>query len=483
MRRFFLIGSLLLGAAVGFGCSDDDNPPPKADTGVDGPSTDGPGADGPGKDGTAPSCPAPATLTQTGFCLLDTADITSDYTMDAARKWAISGPVRFGKSDASVNVTLTIEKGTTIVGIKKSGGAKTFLVIERGSKIMAEGTKDAPIVFTSGQPVGSRTKGDWGGVVINGRASSNKCPATGACDITAEAQQGIYGGDKDDDNSGVLRYVRIEFAGEQIDTENEFNGLTLNGVGSGTTIEYFQGHRNADDCVEFFGGTVNAKYILCTGTGDDNLDWTDGWRGKAQFVVAHQYASTGEEDANGIEGDNQSSDNSATPRSSPVISHVTLIGIDQATKSKLGMRLRRGTEAKIWNAIVEDFNEACVQLDSPDTYANTYSGGALNGKLEIKYSLFKCTTPFKKCGNSCTAATDFTVQEWFEDAQGAEANKQVTASSITSNSETTPDFKPKGDAMTGGVAPSDAFFTAAAFRGGVDPANDWTTGWTTFVEN
>jgi hypothetical protein len=462
---------------VGGGCSDDDGQTP---------NTDGPIAkqDGGGNaDAQAAGCPAPATKTPTGFCLLDGVTFDNDFTLDKARRWAITGPIRVGKSDGSVNATLTIEAGTTIVGVKKSGGTKTFLVIERGAKIIAEGQKDAPIVFTSGQEQGKRNKGDWGGIVINGRAPSNKCPASGPCDITAEAQQGTYGGDKTDDDSGVLKYVRIEYAGEQIDTENEFNGLTLNGVGSATVIDYIQGHRNADDCVEFFGGTVNAKHILCTGNGDDNIDWTDGWTGKLQFVVAQQYATTGEADANGIEGDNQSSDNAATPRSAPIISHVTLIGLADKTKSKLGMRLRRGTEAKLWNVIVEDFGDGCVQLDSPETYTNAWDGSALNGKLELKYSLFKCSAPFKACGTSCTAAVPFTVEEWFKAPTGAEANTEVTASVITKIDEAAPDFKPTGEATSGGVAPSDSFFTSASYRGGVDPTDDWTQGWTTFALN
>ncbi|MCA9671586.1 MAG: hypothetical protein KC503_38575 [Myxococcales bacterium] len=477
VKNLGLLSALIVAFSLAVtACGDSSNQTPDSNNNKD---------SGPVGDGAVGECPAPATKTPTGYCLLDAVTFTEDFTITADKQWAISGPIRVGKSDASISVTLTIEAGTTIVGIKKTGGAKTFLVVERGSKIMADGTKDKPIVFTSGQAVGNRKKGDWGGVVINGRAPNNKCPQSGACDITAEAQQGIYGGDKADDNSGVLRYVRVEYAGEQIDTENEFNGLTFNSVGSATLVEYIQGHRNADDCIEFFGGTVNVKYVLCTGNGDDNLDWTDGWTGKAQFVVIHQFASTAEADANGIEGDNQSKDNSAEPRSNPTLSNMTLIGVPDSTKSLYGMRLRRGTGAKIYNTIIENFGTAGVQLDSAETYNNAWDGSQLNGNLMITRSLLMSSTPFKDCGSSCTSATPFKVEDWFNFASGDDANKQPSASQFTSTSETAPDYVPKAgsDALSGGQAPSDSFFTQVTFRGGVDPANDWTKGWTTFSEN
>ncbi|HAA56899.1 MAG TPA: hypothetical protein DCE42_19185, partial [Myxococcales bacterium] len=249
-----------------------------------------------------------------------TGVITESFKMTADKQWILSGGVFIG--DDKAETVLTIEAGTKIYG--ETATIPGTLIIRRHSKIMAVGTKDAPIVFTSSKAAGSRARGDWGGVVINGLAKINPCDAgTSPCEALGEGAgkdgTGYYGGDKDDDNSGELKYVRVEFAGRTFGEKNELNGIAFQGVGSGTKISYIQVHMNKDDGVEFFGGTANFKYVLLTGIGDDNLDWTQGWRGKGQFLIAQQYDDAGD---NGIEADNNDNSKDAAPRSKPMLSNL-----------------------------------------------------------------------------------------------------------------------------------------------------------------
>ena len=252
-----------------------------------------------------------------GVCILS-GTILDDTTLTAENLYLLRGGVFVG-NDADETV-LTIEPGTQIYGETSTDG---MLVIRRHSKLIAEGTAEAPIVFTSSKSPGSRARGDWGGLILNGLAPINRCAdVEGDCQAFGEGGTGWYGGGDPADDSGSLKYVRVEFAGTLISPDNELNGIAFQGVGSGTTVDYVQVHMNDDDGVEFFGGTVNAKHVLVTGVGDDGIDWTDGWIGKLQYAVVQQFDDTSD---NGIEADNQDLDNTALPRSSPTLSNVTLV--------------------------------------------------------------------------------------------------------------------------------------------------------------
>ena len=173
--------------------------------------------------------------------------------------------------------TLTIEPGTVIRGSKANKGA---LIIEKGAKIMAEGTLDNPIVFTSNQDAGSRSYGDWGGVILLGKATVNKVDP-----IIEGGPTSTYGGSDDADNSGIIKYVRIEFPGIAFQPDKEINGLTFGGVGSGTTIDYIQVSYSGDDSYEWFGGAVNVKHLIAFRGWDDDWDTDYGYHGMAQFCV------------------------------------------------------------------------------------------------------------------------------------------------------------------------------------------------------
>ncbi|MFW5967575.1 MAG: hypothetical protein ACOCV2_08665, partial [Persicimonas sp.] len=246
------------------------------------------------------------------------------------------------------------------------------------------------------------------------------------------------------------------------------NGIAFQGVGSETTIEHIQVHMNSDDGVEFFGGTANAKYIVLTGEGDDSLDWTDGWQGNVQFVVVQQYAGAADR---GIEADNNSDNNDKEPRSRPTISNMTLIGHDDGDT---GVLLRRGTGARLYNFIVTNFPDACLDLDNSATYENGWDGGELTGELEIQNSIVHdCPEMFDEDDSD---DAPMTVQEWFE---AGENNQEADPMLGDPTSVDSPDYLPASDspAMADSIQPDDDFFEDVDFIGAFGE-EDWTEGWT-----
>ena len=256
--------------------------------------------------------------------------------------------------------TLTIQAGTRIIG--ESGSVGT-LIVERGGRLEAHGTAAQPIVFTSDQAPGSRNRGDWGGLIINGRAPVNLEGGEGA----GEGDTGVYGGNDPNDNSGTLRYVRVEFPGVEFSPDNELNGIAFQGVGRGTTVDYVQAHMSRDDAMEWFGGTVDVKHAVLSNAADDSFDWTFGWTGRAQFVAIHQ---RGDDADNGIEADDNEFNNNALPRSNPQIYNITLCGDPDRNEGPEGPRaanLRRGTAFTIRNFLVTGFKTVGFQIETTNT--------------------------------------------------------------------------------------------------------------------
>lgn len=388
--------------------------------------------------------------------------LTEDLTLTPDKAWLLRGGVFIGDDESET--VLTIEPGTTIYGESATAG---MLVIRRGSKIMAEGTKDAPIVFTSSKEDGSRARGDWGGIIINGRAKVNSCADDEAenCESFGEGGTGFYGGSDDEDNSGVLRYVRVEFGGRLVSPDNELNGIAFQAVGSGTTIEYIQIHMNKDDGIEFFGGTAQFKYILTTGIADDNLDWTDGWRGKGQFFVAQQYDDAGD---NGIEADNSGEDNAASPRSMPTLSNVTLVGSPDSEFSDNGALLREGTAGHLTNVVATGWNDSCLDIDHDETFNN--------GGLTVTHWVVSCASNF----------TEDDGEPSVEELYNADETNMIADPMLKDPFNLdAPDFRLTGDspAMTGAEQLTDGFFDKVGYRGAFDGENDWTAGWTTHARN
>lgn len=406
----------------------------------------------------------------TGEICIVSGTFTSDMRWTADRLYILRSGVFIGNGEDET--TLVIDPGTEIHG---ESGTTGFLVIQRNSKIEARGTPKKPIVFTSDKPRGARSRGNWGGVIINGNAPINGCGEP-TCEAWGEGGTGWYGGANPDDNSGTLRYVRIEFAGKQLGPDNELNGLALQGVGSKTDISYLHLHMNKDDAIEFFGGTASIKYVLATGTGDDNLDWTQGWQGRAQFFVAQQYFDAGD---NGIEADNNGLDNGALPISNPYVANFTLIGVPDSETSDLGILLREGTEGTLANGVVLGFGDACLDVDHPLTWQRLEEN-----LLNLDGVILDCAVAF----NDNYKETDpqgASLQEFFE---GGQQNLVGDPGLEDPLERETPRFAPLpgSPSFSGPVQlPPEPFFQQVTFRGGVDPDDDWISkgiaeGWIYF---
>src|ERR671912_1305824 len=263
--------------------------------------------------------------------------------------------------------TLNIAAGTRVIG---EAGSVGTLIVKRGGRLNAIGTRTAPIVFTSDQPVGSRARGDWGGIILNGRAPVNIEGGEGV----GEADTGVYGGNDPNDHSGSLRYVRVEFAGVEFSPDNELNGIAFQGVGRGGSYEFIQVHMNRDDALEWFGGTADIKHAVVTNAADDSFDWTFGWSGRAQFIAITQ---RGDDADNGIEADGNEFNNNALPRSNPTIYNMTMCGDpdrNEGGESTRAVLFRRGTAVTVRDFLVTGFKTTGLQIDNPDTIAQVNNG-------------------------------------------------------------------------------------------------------------
>lgn len=281
--------------------------------------------------------------------------ITGNVTLNNTKRYLLKGTV-FVENGA----TITIPAGTEIHGDKVTNAS---LVVKRGGKIFANGTAASPVVFTSNQPIGSRQPGDWGGVIILGRARINTFSGADTSGIEGITPAVYFGGNNDDDSSGVLRYVRIEYPGIALSPNNEINGITFGGVGRGTVVEYVQVSYSGDDSFEFFGGTVNAKYLVAYRGVDDDFDTDFGYRGLIQFglVIRTPQLVDVAGDSNGFESDNNASGsnfNINNPRTAPNFSNITIVGPKQFDTSTVpsqfgrGIRLRRATMLNTYNTII-----------------------------------------------------------------------------------------------------------------------------------
>ncbi len=253
---------------------------------------------------------------------MKTAGTTVNWT--ASKTYILEGLVFVNDGQ-----TLNIEAGTIVQGKPGQAASASALIIARGGKINANGTAAAPIIFTFEGDKGNTPatlRGQWGGLIILGKAKLNSAPGITAIEgIPTNEVRGLYGGTVDNDNSGTLKYVSIRHGGTNIGADNEINGLTLGGVGSGTTIEYVEIIGNDDDGIEWFGGTVNGKYLVSAYCADDGLDYDEGYRGKNQFIVVHQDPTPGAADRGG-EHDGGTDPETGTPYAIPLFYNVTSIG-------------------------------------------------------------------------------------------------------------------------------------------------------------
>jgi len=380
-----------------------------------------------------------------GSCIVGGTPITDDITLTNETTWLIQGQLVVADGGS-----VTIEPNTELVG-GTLGDTDTF-VVQQGGQVFAEGTVANPIVMRGPLAQG---RGEWGGLVINGRAPINGCAeGVDPCTAQGEGNSGTYGGNDPHDSSGVLRYVVVANAGILFNEENELNGIAFQGVGDGTTVEFVQVHLNSDDGVEFFGGTVNARYLVLTGIGDDSLDWTQGWQGRVQYLVAKQYTDDGDQ---GIEGDNNGDANDSLPRALPVLANMTFVG---NSNTDIGWLIREGTGVNIANSIATGFGDACLDIDQQSTFDNEENLAIVNSIVG-------------GCGSSFDdeAGDPFVVSDWFLGQAG--------------NLDTDPlldNYAPTSASpalMIGNVPFTDSFFDNVDFAGAIRSADtDWTQGWT-----
>lgn len=387
-------------------------------------------------------------------------NITTNTTWTSSNVYLLQGQI-FVKNGA----TLTIQPGTVILGDKNSVGAGLF--ITAGSKIDAQGTASQPIVFTSNQAAGSRNLGDWGGVILMGKARLNAPGDTANIEGLAPTVDTRFGGGSnpdDNDNSGTLKYVRIEFGGYVYQPNKEINGLTFGAIGNGTTIDYVQVSFSNDDAFEWFGGTVDCKHLVSYRNLDDDFDTDNGFSGRVQFglsvrdpqIADNPSVSTSE----GFESDNDPTGTTNTPLTSAVFSNITLIGPYRGNTAstvavgyKRGARIRRNSNEKIFNSIFMDHING-VYIDGSACEAN-----ATSGALKVKHNIF--------AGNSAGHVTEkgststFTITTWFANSM----NDSLVSTSgilVTPYNYTSPDYRP----ASASPALSNVDFSDPAFVGG-----------------
>lgn len=390
---------------------------------------------------------------------------------------------------------LNIPAGTVV-----QGDTAACLIVKRGAQIFAEGTQSAPIVFTSRKPAGTRAPGDWGGILILGRAPVNKVEPLIEGGIIA----GTYGGSDPNDDSGVFKYVRIEYPGYRFRLNNEVNGLTMGGVGKGTEIHHVQVSYSFDDMFEWFGGTVDCSHLVAFGGTDDEFDTDFGYNGTVQFAFGlrdmNYWDPTGE--SNGFESDNDgSSTSTAEPYTEAIFSNITLVGPERTDawvgnlpvgqKYQYSAVLRRSTRQKIYNSVIAGYPWGFTIRD-PNTITGATSDilQVRNTSLTASLNPSGSTTPNDE-SRWAGVTTWLTTPGW--DNYGFGATRLPSAVGLTDMSDlNAPNPVPLvgSEPDTGSVDyanPYLAGFTAVDYRGAFEPGvpmhAQWTAGWTDFTPN
>ncbi|MFA6108613.1 MAG: T9SS type A sorting domain-containing protein [Candidatus Latescibacterota bacterium] len=400
-------------------------------------------------------------------------------TWTANRTYVLNGRV-FVDNGA----TLNIQAGTVIKAMPGTGENASALIVARGGRIYARGTATQPIIFTAladdvtnpnDLPVD--TRGLWGGVIILGMASLNSTPGQTSIEgIPTTETRGVYGGSNDDDNSGVFRYVSIRYGGSIIGANNEINGLTLGGVGRGTTVEYVEVMNNADDGFEFFGGTVNTRYLVSALNDDDAFDYDEGFRGKGQFWVAIQSAAYGDKAG---EHDGGTTPEDGRPYAIPVIYNATYIGsgTTAANATSAGLILRDNAGGKYYSSIVTDFVGRGLNIEDDATAVEDSRRRLEQGDIVFANNIWW------GFGSGATTLETVSSQSYTRDHLTANGNRLVDPL-LTSVVRTpylgTLDLRPRpgSPALTGAAArSSDRWYTYAPYVGAFGATN-WMAGWT-----
>jgi hypothetical protein len=471
-----------------------------------------------------PSTAVPVkTAQQPGQTIEVTQDITSSVTWTKNNTYLLKGFIHVANG-----ATLTIEAGTKVMGDFNTLGSSLFIL--RGARIQAVGTAAEPIVFTSSQPAGQRKPGDWGGLIIVGNATLSRTgvdidvEGTGT-DNTQPPSGKNYrvtysGGNTDTDNSGELRYVRVEFAGYAPALNNELNSFTFAALGSGTRLSYLQTLAGLDDSFEWFGGTVSADHLVSYDSGDDHFDMSEGFRGRVQYIVGLQTRGYGAGDIrtgagsastdpqgienDGCEGSGCTNGRNTTPFTSPVVANFTLVGTGDAASSAatggVGLMLRRGTAGYYVNGLLARWPRAAVSIRDGETYVragSTASQDLATADLAVKNVLIvESAAPFQTGGSSTQNTLDLAGNAITSNTSNTTASL-FTAFPTTVDATTTAaafDWTPGGasPAGSGGLATftgklataAGTAVTGTAYLGAAQPGGTkWWQGWTTYARN
>ncbi len=380
----------------------------------------------------------------------------------------------------SSGATITFAPGTVVCSDSVLKGA---LIVERGAKFFAEGTQAEPIIFTTGRPPASRRPGDWGGIVLLGNAPTNRSTPP----VIEGGISRTYGGNVANDNSGALRFVRIEFAGIAADPNSEINSLTCGGVGSGTILENIQTSYGNDDSYEFFGGTVNAKNLIAYATADDDFDFDFGFSGNIQFGVSLRdpdFVDPGDA-GNGVECDNDGTGTTAQPYTRPVLSNFTWIGPNNQNASNgtvlanhnFNMRWRRSTQFEIRNSILMGYNKAGFSIES-DSTVQFYKDGRSIFRNNLVHAV---TAPFRAATNPIMTSAEVETKALADGNSKYDAPAGIGLANPFNL--TAPGFIPNAGspALSGSnFTGLGSFFTQTSYRGAFGTTN-WTATWTSFT--
>lgn len=405
------------------------------------------------------ACPAGTTAVTTAerTCKIN-SPVLGDVRLTNSATYLIDGPTRVGQGRNTGPGNLTIEPGTLLVG---SGATLSYLAVQPGSKINALGLAEAPIVFTGP----ARTNGSWAGLVLAGNSQCNASQDGTPCTFEAVASQ-QFGGSATTESSGVLRYVQVRYAGQEVRPNEELNSITLLGIGSGTTMDHVQVYGGLDDGIEFFGGTVNLRNVVIQGAEDDGLDFDNGYQGRIFKAYVRQVPGIGNvgTDSNGIESDNHPNAFDLQPRTRPAISNFTVIGTTGIGNE--GIRLRRGSGATYFKGLVVGFNAEGLNFNDNATFTVAGTPQGLGTELTMRDMYLSNTTNFED-----NAADPYLVSQWYT----AGSNNRTGANPLSGSTPF-----PAGSALNLPVAYApDLFFDATDYIGAFKSADDnWAAGWT-----
>lgn len=415
-------------------------------------------------------------------------DITANTTWQANNAYQLDGTVK-----VQSGATLTIQPGTIIYGNPQT--TRSCLQIERGGKIYAQGTPTSPIVFTSPKPQGTKAAGDWGGIIMLGRATNNIPGGTGTIEGGTNGQ---HGGSDDADSSGVLSYVRIEYAGIAFSTNNEINSLTMGSVGNKTKIDHVQCSFGNDDSFEWFGGTVNATHLIAFAGIDDDWDTDNGFRGRIQFAFGMRDATKFDvSQSNGMEADNDATGSANTPQSRPIISNLTEIGPQCDTATVVNALFRRGghwrrnTRYGLFNSIIAGWPNN-TSLPAASLHLDALTGVATPQANDLKMRNTTVTgsraqVPFSVLGTGASAQAD--VNSWFTSGGNLWGgdHDDITLIAVCQANLNNPDPRPTSTGATdytdGMLATGNNFsFQSVSYRGAFapSPAARWDADWSNY---